>query len=41
MTPNEIEERRAKARRNAWILGFVALCFFFGFIAMSVVRSQH
>jgi hypothetical protein len=39
MTPEEISERRAKARRTAIILGLVALAFYVGFIVMSVSRS--
>jgi hypothetical protein len=40
MTPEEISERRAKARRTAILLGLVALSFYVAFIAMSVARSQ-
>jgi hypothetical protein len=40
MTPEEISERRAKARRTAILLGLVALSFYVAFIVMSVVRSQ-
>jgi len=39
MTPDEISERRAKARRTAILLGLVALSFYVAFIAMSVARS--
>jgi hypothetical protein len=39
MTPEEISERRAKARRTAILLGLVALSFYIAFIVMSVVRS--
>jgi len=39
MTPEEIEERRAKARRAAILLGVVALSFYVAFIVMSVMRS--
>ena len=39
MTPEEISERRAKARRTAILLGLVALSFYVAFIAMSVARS--
>jgi hypothetical protein len=39
MTDREISERRAKARRSAIVLGFVALAFYVGFITMSVMRS--
>jgi len=39
MTPDEISERRAKARRTAILLGAVALSFYVAFIAMSVMRS--
>jgi uncharacterized membrane protein (DUF485 family) len=39
MTPEEISERRAKARRTAIILGLVALAFYVGFIVMSVSRA--
>jgi hypothetical protein len=40
MTGHEIDERRAKARRTAILLGVVALSFYVAFIIMSVVRSQ-
>jgi hypothetical protein len=39
MTPQEISERRAKARRTAILLGIVALSFYVAFIVMSVMRS--
>jgi hypothetical protein len=39
MTPEEINERRARARRTAVILGLVALAFYVGFIVMSVTRA--
>jgi hypothetical protein len=39
MTPEEIGERRAKARRGAIALGVVALSFYVAFIVMSVMRS--
>jgi hypothetical protein len=39
MTPEEISERRAKARRTAILLGLVALGFYVAFIAMSVSRA--
>jgi hypothetical protein len=39
MSPEEISERRAKARRTAILLGLVALSFYVAFIVMSVVRS--
>jgi hypothetical protein len=38
MTPEEIAERKAKARRTAIVLGLVALAFYVGFIVMSVTR---
>ena len=38
MTPEEIGERRAKARRTAILLGLVALSFYVAFIVMSVAR---
>ena len=40
MTPDEISERRAKARRAALILGLVALGFYVAFIAMSVSKAS-
>ena len=40
MTPEEISERRAKARFAAIVLGLVALSFYVAFIVMSVMRSQ-
>lgn len=39
MTPEEVSERRAKARRSAILLGLVALSFYVAFIVMSVARS--
>ena len=39
MTPEELSERRAKARRAAILLGLVALSFYVAFIVMSVMRS--
>jgi hypothetical protein len=38
---DELATRRAKARRNAWLLGLVAIGFFVAFIVMSIVRAQH
>jgi hypothetical protein len=39
MTPEEVGERRAKARRTAILLGMVALSFYVAFIVMSVARA--
>jgi len=39
MSPDELGERRAKARRTAILLGLVALSFYVAFIIMSVARS--
>ena len=39
MTPEQVSERRAKARRTAILLGLVALAFYVAFIAMSVSRA--
>jgi uncharacterized membrane protein (DUF485 family) len=39
MTPAELSERRAKARRTAILLGLVALSFYVAFIVLSVARS--
>ena len=39
MTPEELSERRAKARRTAILLGLVAVSFYVAFIVMSVARS--
>ena len=39
MTPEQVNERRAKARRSAILLGVVALSFYVAFIVMSVMRS--
>jgi uncharacterized membrane protein (DUF485 family) len=39
MTPPEVNEQRAKARRTAILLGLVALSFYVAFIVMSVMRS--
>jgi hypothetical protein len=40
MTPTDLNEPRAKARRTAILLGLVALSFYVAFIVMSVARSQ-
>jgi hypothetical protein len=40
MTPEQINERRVKARRTAILLGLVALAFYAGFIVMSVSKSH-
>ena len=37
--PEEVDQRRARARRAAVLLGLVALSFYVAFIVMSVVRS--
>ena len=39
MTPEQVNERRVKARRTTILLGLVALSFYVAFIVMSVVRS--
>ena len=39
MTPEEVSARRVKARRTAWLLGFVALAFYVAFIVMSVSKA--
>jgi hypothetical protein len=39
MTPEQISERRAKAKRTAILLGLVALSFYAAFIIMSVSKS--
>lgn len=39
MTPEQVNERRARARRTAILLGLVALAFYVGFIVMSVSKS--
>ena len=39
LTPEQLNERRAKVRRSTLILSLVALAFYVGFIVMSVVRS--
>lgn len=39
MTPEQVNERKAKARRTAILLGLVALAFYVGFIVLSVSRS--
>jgi hypothetical protein len=33
-------ERLAKARRNAWVLGGMALAFYFGYMAWMFVRGS-
>ena len=40
MSPSEVSERRAKARRSAILLGLVALGFYIAFIAMSVSKAS-
>jgi hypothetical protein len=39
MTPQEVSDRRAKARRSAIVLGLVALSFYIAFIVMSVTKA--
>jgi len=39
LTPEQVGERRAKARRTAILLGLVALGFYVAFIVMSVSRA--
>jgi hypothetical protein len=39
LTPEQLSERRAKARRTAILLGLVALGFYVAFIVMSVSRA--
>ena len=39
MTPEQINERRVKARRTAILLGLVALSFYAVFIIMSVSKA--
>lgn len=39
MTPEQVSERRARARRTAWLLGLVALAFYVAFIVMSVSKA--
>jgi len=38
MTPDELSERRAKARRSAIVLGLVALAFFIGSIVLKMAQ---
>ena len=40
MTPEQVSERRTKARRAAIVLGLVALSFYLGFIFMSVNKAS-
>ncbi len=39
MTPEQLSERRTRARRTAILLGCVALAFYIAFIVMSVSRA--
>ena len=39
MTPDEVNERRAKARRSAIILGIVALVIFVGSIILKAAQT--
>jgi uncharacterized membrane protein (DUF485 family) len=39
MTPEQVAERRAKARRTAIVLGLIALGFYVAFIVMSVSKA--
>jgi hypothetical protein len=39
MSETEALERRARVRRNALVLGALALAFYVGFIVMSVSRA--
>jgi hypothetical protein len=38
---DEIEERRRRAKRAAVLLALVAAAFYFGFIVLTYLRSQH
>ncbi len=40
MTPEQISQRRIRARRTAILLGLVALGFYVAFITMSVLRAR-
>jgi len=40
LRPDDVSERRAKARRSAIVLGIVALAFYIAFIVMSVARAS-
>jgi hypothetical protein len=39
MTPEQVAERRAKARRTAIVLGLIAFAFYAAFIIMSVTKA--
>ncbi len=39
LTPEQVSERRARARRTAMLLGLVALGFYVAFIVMSVSKA--
>jgi hypothetical protein len=39
LTPEQLSERRARARRTAIVLGLVALGFYVAFIVMSVSKA--
>jgi hypothetical protein len=39
LEPNELQQRRRRVRRTALLFGLIAAAFYFGFIAMSVIRS--
>jgi hypothetical protein len=36
-----LEEQRRRARRNAWLLGVLALAIYAAFILSGVLRAQH
>ena len=41
MSAAEQAERRRRAKRAAVLLGIVAAAFYFGFIVLTLFRSQH
>jgi hypothetical protein len=41
VTTNPLEAQRRRARRNAWLLGVLALAIYAAFILSGVLRAQH
>jgi uncharacterized membrane protein (DUF485 family) len=41
LSAHEVEERRRRAKRAAVLLALVAAAFYFGFIVLTIFRSQH
>ena len=41
LSPDELAERKRRAKRGALLLGLVAAAFYVGFIILTFFRGQH